>query len=260
LAAVVDALAAQEDQLVERMLARMRDEVPESFFSDPAVYQAGVDSIYQNLRTILVALRSGREVPEPPSGAIAEARVDAQSGSPLDGLIQSYRIGHSVIWEAAMDEMDAWIPDVAMRGRVLRLVSRFLFAYIDRVVPPIVDAYEQERDAQFRDREQRKRRLVRDLIAGLPIDTRARAKDGSEFDGLDGLRDYLLAKKKDVIVRLFCRRLLGYALGRSVALSDTALLDAMAAELEGGRGVAAAVEAVVRSPQFRTVRGSEYEE
>ena len=177
LAAVVDALAAQEDQLVERMLARMRAEVPESFFSDPAVYQAGVDSIYQNLRTILVALRSGREVPEPPSGAIAEARVDAQSGSPLDGLIQSYRIGHSVIWEAAMDEMDGCIPDVAMRGRVLRLVSRFLFAYIDRVVPPIVDAYEQERDAQFRDREQRKRRLVRDLIAGLPIDTSQLAYD-----------------------------------------------------------------------------------
>ena len=103
------------------------------------------------------------------------------------------------------------------------------------------------------------RQRDRDL-AGLPIDTRAKVKDGSEFDGIDGLRDYLLAKKKDVIVRLFCRRLLGYALGRSVALSDTALLDEMTAELERGRGVSAAVLAVVRSPQFRMVRGSEYSE
>lgn len=174
---MVDALAAQEDRLVEGMLARMRDEVPESFFSDPAVYQAGVDSIYQNLRSILVALRSGREVPEPPSGAIAEARIDAQSGSPLDSLIQSYRSGHSVIWEAAMDVIDALVPDPKMRGRVLRQVSRFLFAYIDRVIPPIVDAYEQEREAHFRDREQRKRRLVRDLIAGLPIDSKQLAYD-----------------------------------------------------------------------------------
>ena len=35
-------------------------------------------------------------------------------------------------------------------------------------------------------------------------------RDGTQFDGIDGLRDYLLTKKKEVGVRLFCRRLLGY--------------------------------------------------
>ena len=34
---------------------------------------------------------------------------------------------------------------------------------------------------------------------------RRSCKDGTEFEGIDGLRDYLLTKKKDVIVRLFCR-------------------------------------------------------
>ena len=70
-------------------------------------------------------------------------------------------------------------------------------------------------------------------FGGLAVDSRARLKDGTEFEGIDGLRDYLLTKKKDVIVRLFCRRLLGYALGRSVALSDQTLIDEMAAALIG---------------------------
>jgi len=95
-------------------------------------------------------------------------------------------------------------------------------------------------------------------LSGLPVDTRATLKDGTAFDGIDGLRTYLLTKKKDVFVRLFCRRLLGYALGRAVTLSDTALLDDMVAELEKNGGkLSAAVQAIVRSPQFRMVRGSE---
>ncbi len=96
---------------------------------------------------------------------------------------------------------------------------------------------------------------------GVPVDSKATLKDGTEFDGIDGLRAYLLTKKKDVIVRLFCRRLLGYALGRSVTLSDTALIDDMVKELDAKGGkVTAALQAIVCSPQFRMVRGSELDE
>ena len=66
-------------------------------------------------------------------------------------------------------------------------------------------------------------RLREKDLGGLAVDTKAKLKDGTEFDGIDGLRTYLLTKKKDVVVRLFCKRLLGYALGRAVTLSDTAL-------------------------------------
>jgi hypothetical protein len=96
-------------------------------------------------------------------------------------------------------------------------------------------------------------------IGGSMIDAHATLKDGTEFDGIDGLRTYLLTKKKDVIVRLFCRRLLGYALGRSVTLSDLPLIDEMVKELNVHDGrLSAAVLAIVRSPQFRTIRGADY--
>jgi hypothetical protein len=99
---------------------------------------------------------------------------------------------------------------------------------------------------------------VRDF-GGLPLDARSKLRDGTEFEGIDGLRDYLLTRKKEVIVRLFCRRLLGYALGRAVALSDQALVDEMVGELSKKDGrLSDAVLAVVGSPQFRSIRGGEF--
>jgi mono/diheme cytochrome c family protein len=100
-------------------------------------------------------------------------------------------------------------------------------------------------------------RLRNKDFGGLAVDARARLRDGTEFEGIDGLRTYLLTKKKDVIVRLFCRRLLGYALGRSVTLSDQVLIDEMVAELDRNDGkLSAAVQMIVRSPQFTMIRGS----
>jgi hypothetical protein len=95
---------------------------------------------------------------------------------------------------------------------------------------------------------------------GRPVDTKAKLRDGTEFTGLDGLRDYLLAKKQPEFVRLFCQRLLGYALGRSTTLSDTAVIDTMAAavQADGGR-VSGAIGVILESPQFLMVRGKDAE-
>jgi hypothetical protein len=96
-------------------------------------------------------------------------------------------------------------------------------------------------------------------FGGAVIDSRTKLKDGSEFDDIDGLRTYLLMRKKDVIVRLFCRRLLGYALGRAITPSDEPTIDGMVAELNRNeRRVSAAVLAIVQSPQFRMIRGSAF--
>ncbi|HKD36554.1 MAG TPA: DUF1592 domain-containing protein [Pirellulales bacterium] len=96
-------------------------------------------------------------------------------------------------------------------------------------------------------------------LGGAAIDCRVRLKDGTEFEGIDGLRNYLLTKKRDVVIRLFCRRLLGYAIGRATTPSDRPTIDDMIASLDKNDGrLSAAVLAIVRSPQFRLIRGSEF--
>jgi hypothetical protein len=99
------------------------------------------------------------------------------------------------------------------------------------------------------------RRRDKDL-GERPIDTRVKTMDGAEFDGVDGLRKYLLTVRREAFVRQFCRKLLGYALGRGVQLSDEPLLAQMQSELKtNDYKIVAAVEAIVRSREFREIRG-----
>ena len=94
--------------------------------------------------------------------------------------------------------------------------------------------------------------------AGVPIDTQTTLADGHAIDGLDGLRDYLLNQRRDVIIGQFCRKLLGYALGREVQLSDSPLLEDMRRQLaQNDYRASVAVELVVMSPQFTRKRASE---
>ncbi len=101
------------------------------------------------------------------------------------------------------------------------------------------------------------RRRTQDL-GGRPVDTRAKVMDGSEFEGLEGLRTYLTTRRSDAFLRQFCRKLLGYSLGRGVILSDTPLVSEMRAQLRShDYRFGAAIEAIVRSKQFREIRGKE---
>jgi len=90
-------------------------------------------------------------------------------------------------------------------------------------------------------------------------DTKVILPDGSRVDGLDGLRSYLLENRSDDFLHQFCRKLVGYALGRSVQLSDKPLIASMLTQLKSGdHNVGSTIELIVRSPQFREVRGRDY--
>ncbi len=98
------------------------------------------------------------------------------------------------------------------------------------------------------------RRRDKDL-GDRSIDTRAKIQDGTEFEGLDGLRGYLLTTRRGDFVRQFCRKLLGYALGRGVQLSDGPLIDEMQRQLkQHDYRFSVAVDSIVRSRQFREIR------
>jgi hypothetical protein len=93
-------------------------------------------------------------------------------------------------------------------------------------------------------------------LGGLPVDSRAKLRDGTEFEGIDGLRQYLLTRKREVFIKNFCKKLLGYSLGRAVTLSDQPLVEEMIAEMNKNDGrITAAVQTIVRSTQFRMIRG-----
>lgn len=96
-------------------------------------------------------------------------------------------------------------------------------------------------------------------LGGRVIDVGVELKNGVKFSGADGLRDYLLEKRRDDFVHHFCRKLLGYALGRTVQLSDEPLLEEMQQHLQkNDYRFSVAVERILVSPQFLMTRGADF--
>jgi len=95
-------------------------------------------------------------------------------------------------------------------------------------------------------------------LAGRPVDTQTAFPDGSQGAGLDGLQTYIRAKREKDFQDNLCRKLLAYALGRSLILSDDITIDRMRVRLaaSGGR-FAPLVETIIFSPQFLTKRGGD---
>lgn len=92
-------------------------------------------------------------------------------------------------------------------------------------------------------------------LAGRKIDNVAQLPNGDTAEGLSGLIDYVSNHRRDDFIQTLCRKFLGYALGRSVILSDQPLLERMEAELAGNEyRFSALFETVVTSSQFRQQR------
>jgi hypothetical protein len=85
---------------------------------------------------------------------------------------------------------------------------------------------------------------------GGKIDDTGEMMDGTKFQGLAGLRDYL-KKNEPQFLTQFTRKLLGYALGRQTLPSDKKLITQMQASLKANSGkFSSAVLDIVKSRQF----------
>ena len=93
-------------------------------------------------------------------------------------------------------------------------------------------------------------------LGGRAVDTKTKSPDGTPIEGLAGLRDYLAVTRRTAFVHQFCRKLLGYALGRGVQLSDEPLLAEMQKRLAANDyRISAAIQTILESRQFLEIRG-----
>ncbi|MCA9069513.1 MAG: DUF1588 domain-containing protein, partial [Planctomycetaceae bacterium] len=98
-------------------------------------------------------------------------------------------------------------------------------------------------------------------LGGRPIDHTTILPNGKSATGIPDLIAYIEQHRRQDFVQTFCRKFLGYALGRSIELSDQSLLDEMEANLEkNDYRFSVLFETVVTSPQFRKMRGDGFRE
>jgi DNA-binding PucR family transcriptional regulator len=166
-------------QLVELMLERMRIEAPAYFASeDPGFMDTARESIVANLAAVADGLSSGRDQPAHlPPGAVEEALLAAQQRMPWTLIDRTYRIGHAVLWEQLLSEVETWDLPSSERVDLLRVTSHFVFQYVDHVAARLAEVHQAERDRQIRGRERRRIAWVREVLAGV-----GSAAAGGDYD------------------------------------------------------------------------------
>lgn len=93
-------------------------------------------------------------------------------------------------------------------------------------------------------------------FGGKPVQTTALYPNGSEGNGLEGLRTYLRDSRQSDFLDNLCRKLLSNALGRTLILSDEITVKEMRARLAANDNrFSSLIETIVTSPQFLTQRG-----
>jgi hypothetical protein len=99
-------------------------------------------------------------------------------------------------------------------------------------------------------------------LGGRPVDTKVAYPAGKKVEeglGVEGLRTHLRTHRQDDFLDNLCRKLLSYALGRGLLLSDEPTVAQMRAGLAGeGHRFGVLVDNIVKSPQFRTKRAGDY--
>ena len=97
-------------------------------------------------------------------------------------------------------------------------------------------------------------------LAGRAIDNAVQLPTGEQARRVAEFSEYLAKHRRTEFTRTLNRKLLGYALGRSLQLSDLVLLEKMEATLqETDYRVIPLFEAVVTSPAFRSQRSREFD-
>jgi hypothetical protein len=92
-------------------------------------------------------------------------------------------------------------------------------------------------------------------LAGRPVDIRAVFPGGSEGSGVEGVQSFIRQNRQNEFLDSLSRKLLAYALNRSLQLSDEATVERMNSRLAAnGYKMNSLVETIVTSPQFLNKR------
>jgi hypothetical protein len=92
-------------------------------------------------------------------------------------------------------------------------------------------------------------------LSGRPVDASAVFPGGGAGTGVEGLRAYVRDRRQNDFIENLSRKLLAYALGRSLLLSDDATTQTMQTNLaRDGYRFDSLIGTIVASPQFRTKR------
>ena len=90
-------------------------------------------------------------------------------------------------------------------------------------------------------------------LVGQPVVTKTTLPDGTNVDGLQDLKSYLVNKRREQFAKAFTTKLLTFALGRSLELTDEDTVEQLTAEFVASDfRIEQLIQRVVASEPFQT--------
>jgi len=151
MARIADRLEARGDVIVVELIdliARQLDE----FIERPELAEEFLDAGRDSLTLINAMARSWSDPHAfpPPAAAVVWARSLVHRDVRLHALLRVYRLGQAGYQEVWNEELSASgaAPELVLEAS--RAISAFSFVWIDAVLRPLIEAYEDERDRRMR--------------------------------------------------------------------------------------------------------------
>lgn len=162
------AVAERRDEIVERVLARVRA-IGDAGSAKDAEYLRGVRMAVETAIDHTIEATAGPEdrPPTVPAAVLAQARLAAQRGTPLETVLRRYLGGHAVLGDVVAEEAERR----GVAAALLRHVLRAQAAETDRVLGVISETYRHEAaSARAPSGDRRQALRVRRLLDGELMD------------------------------------------------------------------------------------------
>lgn len=155
------------DALVERIVRRLRQEVPGWDRLDSPEAWSVIADLTRAIRQLEAdAVRSGAPLPERCPHAVRDSAVlAARAGVSLGQALKSRQLGHRMAWDAWVWALDQTSPSPGIRGRALEHITRCVLDYEARVNDLFTEQFALAL-SEARQHGHTRLRQVRELLAG----------------------------------------------------------------------------------------------
>ncbi len=171
-------LVAGRAELEQTILTRVNAISNPREVADPHYVDGLRTAVSHALRYAIETVGGGGETGEPiPDPLLAQARLAARNGIPLDTVLRRYLAGHALFTDFLMQEAS---EDAELEKSDLKSLLGVETTALDRLLSAVSEEYRREWERRGQSRESRRSESVERLLAGEPLGTLDLAYD---FEG-----------------------------------------------------------------------------
>jgi DNA-binding PucR family transcriptional regulator len=152
-------------EIAERIVARQQAEMP-ALFTDPQSVNENLVSSEAGIRQLADIIDVGGEPGdvELPAPTVAIARAGVMRQIPLANFLRFYRLAQELVWQWMWDRITAVAADRTQQALALRLVTSWIFGYIDAALNRAEQVYDAERETWLRNTAAARTDAIDDIL------------------------------------------------------------------------------------------------